>query len=67
MDDNKSLWNKTTMELTVKDQLVIAVVTPAIVVGGMIAAGAVAGAAVSMKDKVQAKIANRKNTTPETI
>ena len=63
MEENKNIWNKTTMELTVKDQLLLATVTPIIMVGGMVAAGAVVGAVSSVKGKVQSKFANRKKLT----
>lgn len=45
MEETPSLWNKTTAELTVKDQLIVAAVAPIVVVGVMVAASVVVTAA----------------------
>lgn len=65
MDESKSIWNKTTAELTVKDQLIVTVGATVIVTGGLMAAGAAAGAASKVADKVREIRANRKNKNDE--
>ena len=51
MEETPSLWNKTTAELTVKDQLVVAAVVPIVVIGGW----AVVAAVVTVSDKIVKK------------
>ena len=57
MEENKNLWNKTTAELTVKDQLIVAAVAPIVVVGVMVAASAV----VTVADKIVKKFRKTKS------
>ena len=57
MEENKNLWNKTTAELTVKDQLIVAAVAPIVVVGVMVAASAV----VTVSEKIVKKFLKTKS------
>lgn len=45
MEETPSLWNKTTDELTVKDQLIVVAIAPFVIMGAVVAAGAVVTAA----------------------
>lgn len=65
MDESKSIWNKTTGELTVKDQLLLSVAAPALVVGSMVAFGAAVNAMEAGRDKFRTFRANRKNKAAE--
>jgi hypothetical protein len=62
MDDSKSLLNKTAAELTVKDQFVVTLAVPVILVGGLV----VSGAALTVAERGVAKVRtfwhNRRHT-----
>lgn len=55
MDEKNNIWNKKMSDLTVKDQLVLSVAIPAVMVGGAVAVGAVVGAASDLSSKVRAR------------
>lgn len=65
MDESKNLWNKTTAELTVKDQLLLSVAAPALVVGTMVAFGGALSAMDAGRTKFKTFLANRRNKTTE--
>lgn len=66
MDETtKSIWNKTPSEMTVKDNLVMAAVTPAIAVGGVVVAGVAAIVVAGVYTKFQERREARKNKTTE--
>lgn len=64
-ETTKSIWNKTADEVTVKDQLIIAVAIPAVMAGGLLAVSAVAKTGEVVANKFKAFRANRKNETTE--
>lgn len=59
----KSFWDKTTLELTVKDQLIIAAAVPAIMVGGCIVVGGAMAIGNKVSSKFQSFRENRQNNT----
>ncbi len=65
MEENKTFWNKTAAELTVKDQLVVSLALPIIVVGGMVVTGAAFSAWDKASDKFKKIRSNRNNKNTE--
>lgn len=53
MEESPSLWNKTANEVTVKDQVVLALVVPAIMVGGTLAIAAVSSGVNAVRTRIQ--------------
>ena len=60
MEENTSLWNKKTSDLTVGDIVKVNIIVPAVVLGGMFAFGAAANVASKLSSKI------RKNRSTET-
>ncbi len=65
MEENKTFWNKTAAELTVKDQFVVTIAVPIIMIGGMVVTGAAFNAWDKASDKFREIRSNRKNKNTE--
>ncbi len=65
MEENKTFWNKTAAELTVKDQLVVSLAVPIIMFGGVVVTGVAFSAWDKATDKFQKIRSNRKNKNTE--
>lgn len=66
MDETtKNFWNKTAEELTVKDNLILAAVIPAAMVGGFVVIGAGFAAANKISNKFQSIRVNRRTAKTE--
>ncbi len=65
MEENKTFWNKTAAELTVKDQLVVSLAVPIIMFGGVVVTGVAFSAWDKATDKFQEFRSNRKNKNTE--
>jgi hypothetical protein len=63
MDESTKIWDKKTSDLTVKDQVLLSVAIPAIMVGGMLVAGAVLGAKEIAVEKFRSRKNNQTKTT----
>jgi hypothetical protein len=53
MDETKNLWNKKMDELTVRDVVVMNLIVPAVMVGGVVVIGTVVNVGTKTKDKFQ--------------
>ncbi len=61
MEENKNFWNKTAAELTVKDQFVVTLAVPIVMVAGMVVTGAALTTWSAATNKFKEFRANRKN------